>query len=179
MIFTPTTLGGAVLIDPEKFSDERGFYARLWDANEFAAHKLDCRLVQCDVAYNHRRGTLRGMHFQKAPHAQAKLVRCTAGTIHDVIIDLRPQSPTYGRHLGVELSAGNRRMLFVPQGFAHGYLTLEDATEVAYQMSEIYAPQSSGGVRYNDPAFGIVWPGEVKVIHPRDAGYADFTPQRA
>ena len=139
----------------------------MWDAKEFAAHGLDYRLVQCDLAFNHRRGTLRGMHFQKPPHAQPKLVRCTAGEIHDVIIDLRPESPTYLAHVGVELTAANRRMLFVPEGFAHGYLTLHDDTEVAYQMSETYAPQFAGGVRYNDPAFGIVWPGPVNVIHPR------------
>jgi dTDP-4-dehydrorhamnose 3,5-epimerase len=117
------------------------------------------------------------MHFQKPPHAQPKLVRCTAGAIYDVIIDLRPESPTFARHFGAELTAANRRMLFVPEGFAHGYLTLCDQTEVAYQMSAFYAPQSSGGVRYNDPVFGIVWPAEVTVIHPRDAAYPDFKPQ--
>jgi dTDP-4-dehydrorhamnose 3,5-epimerase len=175
MIFTPTSLPGAFVIEPEKFSDARGFYARLWDQKEFASHGLNPRLVQSDVSFNHKSGTLRGMHFQSAPNAQAKLVRCTAGAIHDVIIDLRPDSPTFTRHVGVELTAANHRLLYVPEGFAHGYLTLKDNTEVAYQMSEHYAPASGGGVRWNDPAFAIAWPGPVNVVLPRDNFYPDFS----
>ena len=178
MIFTPTPLPGAFIIDPERFSDDRGFYARLWDQREFESRGLNPRLVQSDVAFNHKLGTLRGMHFQSAPHAQAKLVRCTAGAIHDVIIDLRPDSPTFIQHIGVELTADNHRMLYVPEGFAHGYLTLRDNTEVAYQMSDFYAPLAGGGVRWNDPVFGITWPGEVKIIVPRDNAYPDFVPGR-
>src|ERR1700726_1019137 len=140
MTFTPTSLAGALIIGPERFADDRGFYARLWDQREFESRGLNARLVQCDIAFNHKAGTLRGMHYQCSPHAQVKLVRCTSGAIHDVIIDLRPESPTFTKHIGVELTAENRQMLYVPEGFAHGYLTLRDNTEVAYQMSAFYAP---------------------------------------
>ena len=176
MKFTGTVLAGAMLIEAEKFPDQRGYYSRMWDQAEFAAHGLSGRIVQSDAAFNYQAHTLRGMHFQKPPYAQAKLVRCVTGALYDVIIDLRPDSPTFLRHVGVELTAENRLMLYVPEGFAHGYLTLRDNTEVAYQMSACYAPESAGGVRYNDPAFAITWPAQVKVIHPRDASYLDFKP---
>ncbi|HEV2802870.1 MAG TPA: dTDP-4-dehydrorhamnose 3,5-epimerase [Pyrinomonadaceae bacterium] len=179
MIFNETKLAGAFLIEQELFEDVRGFFARSWSEREFAAAGLDARLVECNISYNHRRGTLRGMHFQRAPRAQAKLVRCTMGAIYDAIIDLRPESPTFKQWIGVELTAENRRMLFVPEGFAHGFQTLVDRTEVFYQMSTAFAPEHASGVRWNDPAFGIDWPdaggdGE-RIIIARDREYSDFT----
>lgn len=174
MIFTETELGGAFTIDLEQREDDRGFFARSWDENEFRDHGLNPRIVQCNVSFNHHAGTLRGMHFQNAPHAEAKLIRCTMGAILDVIIDLRPDSPTFKRWIGVELTAENRRSLYVPEGFAHGYQTLADGTETFYQVSEFYAPGSEGGVRYDDPVFAIEWPREVTVISPKDASWSDF-----
>jgi dTDP-4-dehydrorhamnose 3,5-epimerase len=176
MTFTTTELPGAFVIDPERIEDERGFFARTFSVNEFEGHGLNPRIDQCSVSYNRIRGTLRGMHFQAAPHAEAKLVRCVAGAIHDVIIDLRPGSPTFRRWIGVDLSARNRRALYVPEGFAHGFLTLEDDSEVFYQISQSYVPGAARGVRWDDPAFGIRWPGEVKCISARDRDYADFQP---
>jgi dTDP-4-dehydrorhamnose 3,5-epimerase len=175
MIFTETELPGVFVVGPELFEDERGFFSQIWTEREFAAMGLDARLVECNLSYNHRRGTLRGMHFQAPPHAQSKLVRCTAGSIYDVAVDLRPASPTFRRWIGIELTASNRLMLFVPVGFAHGYQTLEDGTEVVYQVSDVYAPGCAGGVRWDDPAFGIRWPdvGE-RVINERDRTYPDF-----
>lgn len=179
MIFNETKLAGAFVVEQELFSDERGFFARSWSEREFAARGLDARLAECNISFNRRRATLRGMHFQRAPHAQPKLVRCTMGAIYDVIIDLRPASPTFKEWIGVELSAENRRMLFVPEGFAHGFQTLADDTEVFYQMSEVFAPECAGGVRWNDPAFRIEWPepegGAERIIIARDREYADFT----
>jgi len=175
MIFKETTLKGAFIIEPELLEDERGFFARSWCQKEFEAHELNPRLVQCNISFNTRKRTLRGMHFQIAPHEEAKLVRCTMGAIYDVIIDLRPDSPSFKKHLGVTLNPENRTMLYIPEGFAHGFLTLENDTEVFYQMSEFYAPDFARGVRWNDPAFGIQWPGEVKVISERDNTYPDFT----
>ncbi|MDX6271365.1 MAG: dTDP-4-dehydrorhamnose 3,5-epimerase [Acidobacteriota bacterium] len=179
MIFNETKLAGAFRIEQELFEDTRGFFARSWSEREFAAAGLDARLAECNISFNHRRGTLRGMHFQHAPRAQAKLVRCTMGAIYDVIIDLRPASETFKQWVGVELTAENRRMLFVPEGFAHGFQTLEDRTEVFYQMSTAFAPEHASGVRWDDPAFGIEWPevsgdGE-RIIIARDREYADFT----
>ena len=171
MIFTATRLAGAYLIDPERIEDERGFFARTWCRDEFERQGLNPRLVQCNVSYNHRRGTLRGMHYQAKPHEEAKLVRCTRGAIYDVIVDLRPDSPTYRQWVAVELTAENRRMLYIPEGFAHGFQTLADETEVFYQMSESYHPQSARGVRYDDPALGIAWPLEVAIISEKDRGY--------
>jgi len=162
------------VIEVERLTDERGFFARAWCQREFAEHGLNPRLVQCNISYNPRRGTLRGMHYQAVPHSEAKLVRCTRGAIYDVIVDLRSDSPSYLRHFGVDLTAEGREMLYVPEGVAHGFLTLEDETEVFYQMSEFYAPEAARGVRWNDPAFGIRWPIEVAVISPRDAAYPDF-----
>jgi dTDP-4-dehydrorhamnose 3,5-epimerase len=171
MIFTETPLVGAFVVEPERIADERGFFARTWCVNEFAARGLETRLVQCNVSYNARRGTLRGMHFQAAPHEEVKLVRCTAGAIYDVIVDLRPGSPTRHQWFGVELTAANRLALYIPAGFAHGFQTLEDESEVFYQMAEFYHPESARGVRYDDPAFGIAWPLPVSVIGVRDAAY--------
>lgn len=175
MIFSPTALPGAFVIEPERREDERGFFARTWCAREFEAHTLVTRLAQCSVSYNKRKGTLRGMHYQAAPHQETKLIRCTAGAIHDVIIDLRPASPTFKRHFGVTLSAENRRMLYVPVGFAHGFQTLLDDTEVFYQISEYYSAEHSRGVRWNDPAFGIAWPDDDRTISGRDREYPDFS----
>ncbi len=174
MIFTPTALPGAFLIEPERIHDDRGFFARLYTPEEFEAHGLNPRIAQTSASFNRVKGTLRGMHYQSPPHAEAKLVRCGAGAIYDVIIDLRPESPTFRKWVGVELSAENRRMLYIPEGFAHGFLTLADASEVFYQLSAGYAPQAARGVRHDDPAFGIAWPGEVVVIAPRDRDYPDF-----
>jgi dTDP-4-dehydrorhamnose 3,5-epimerase len=173
MIFTETPLAGAFVVEPERIADERGFFARTWCVDEFAARGLETRLVQCNVSYNGRRGTLRGMHYQTAPHEEVKLVRCTAGAIYDVIVDLRFASPTYQHWFGVALSAANRLALYIPRGFAHGFQTLADESEVFYQMAEFYHPESARGVRYDDPAFGIAWPLPVSVIGARDAGYAD------
>jgi dTDP-4-dehydrorhamnose 3,5-epimerase len=172
-----TKLPGAFVIEPTRFEDERGFLARAWTAREFAAQGLAAPLAECNISYNRRKGTLRGMHFQHAPYAQAKLVRCTRGRIYDAIIDLRRDSPTYKQWIGVELTASNRRMLYVPEGFAHGFQTLEDETEVYYQMSAVYAPDASDGVRWNDPAFQIAWPdndGRERIIIERDQTYPDF-----
>jgi len=172
--FVPTSLGGAFIVDPEPQSDNRGFFARTWCQREFEKHGLNARMVQCNISYNAKRGTWRGMHYQEAPHEEAKLVRCTMGSICDVIVDLRPDSPTFKEHLQVTLSAKNRKMLYIPERFAHGFLTLEDDTEVFYQMSEFYALQSARGFRWNDPSFGIRLPLEVAVIAERDRDYPDF-----
>ena len=174
MLFTPTELQGAFLIEPEPHADFRGFFARTWCEEEAAAHAVNPRVVQCNISFNHKKGTLRGMHFQKPPFGEAKLVRCTKGAIHDVIIDLRPESPTFKRHVGAVLTADNRRMLYIPEGFAHGFQTLENNTEVFYQMSQFYSPEHAAGVRWNDPAFGIQWPIPEPIILERDGSYADF-----
>jgi dTDP-4-dehydrorhamnose 3,5-epimerase len=173
MLFIETEVAGAFIVEPERISDARGFFARTWCQREFEEHGLNPALVQCSISFSRRKGTLRGMHYQAAPHEEAKLVRCTAGAIYDVAIDLRAASPTFGRHAAVVLDAGNRRGLYVPEGCAHGFLTLADDTEVAYQMSEFYAPESGRGVRWDDPAFGIRWPGEVREINERDRTYPD------
>ena len=170
MIFRETEIPGAFVIDLERREDERGFFARAWCADEFAAHGLSTRLVQANLSYNESAGTLRGMHFQRAPHEEAKLIRCTRGSLFDAIVDLRPDSPAFKRWIGVELSAENRRALYVPEGCAHGYQTLEDGTESLYLVSEFYAPESEGGVRWNDPAFGIEWPdADNRTLSPKDA----------
>jgi dTDP-4-dehydrorhamnose 3,5-epimerase len=174
VIFNETKLPGAFEIELERRADDRGYFARTWCAREFAEHGLATTLAQCNVSFNAYQGTLRGMHWQAAPHQEAKLVRCTAGSVWDVIIDLRPESPAYLQHVGVELTAGRGNMLYVPEGFAHGFLTLEPATEVFYQMSEFYAPEAARGIRYDDPLLGIVWPAPVAVIAERDATYPDF-----
>lgn len=173
MIFTETELPGAFLVDLERREDDRGFFARAWCEDEFRDHGLSTRVAQCNVSFNHKRGTLRGMHYQEPPHGEVKLVRCTSGAIFDVIIDLRPDSPTYTRWIGVELTGANGQMLYVPEGFAHGYQTLADDTETFYQVSEFYAPRAERGVRWNDAAFAIEWPLEVTIVSEKDAGWPD------
>lgn len=178
MIFTEANLPGAFIIDLQPLEDERGFFARAWSQTEFRDHGLADRIVQCNVSYNRRRGTLRGMHYQAAPHEEAKLIRCTKGSLYDVIIDLRPTSPTHMKWAGVELTADNRRMLYVPEGFAHGYQTLQDDTEALYQVSEFYTPEAERGVRWDDPSFAIVWPSvEERTISKKDASWPDFSPR--
>ena len=174
VVFRETALPGAFLIELERLEDERGFFARSYCEREFAAQGLWTQWPQCNISYNRERGTLRGMHYQAAPHEEVKLVRCTAGAIHDVIIDLRPESAAYKQHVGVELTAENRTMLYIPAGFAHGFLTLADDTEVFYQMGGFYAPGAARGVRWDDPAFGIDWPEAPRVISDRDRAYPDF-----
>lgn len=176
MIFTETELKGAFLIEPERNEDARGFFSRTWCVEEFKAHGLNPCVVQCNISFNHKKGTLRGMHWQVPPHPEAKLVRCTMGAIYDVIIDLRPASPTYRRHFGVELTAENRKMLFIPEGFAHGFQTLTDNTEVFYQMSDFFAADCARGLRWNDPLFGINWPPGERILSERDRGYPNFVP---
>ncbi len=178
MIFIEIPLHGAFIIEPEKLEDGRGFFARTWCQREFEEMGLTSTLVQSSVSYSKNKGTLRGMHYQRAPCEECKLVRCTAGAIYDVIIDLRSSSSTFTQHFGVVLSAKNYRMLYVPQGFAHGFQTLEDHSEVVYHMSEFYVPNSSMGVRWNDPSFGIQWPIEHKTISSRDKEYPDFIPSK-
>lgn len=175
MIFTETQLKGAYIIEPEKKADERGFFARTWCQHEFEAQGLNPRLMQCNISYNAQRSTLRGMHYQAAPYAETKLVRCTRGAIHDVIIDLRPDSATYRQYITVLLDADNYRMLYIPEGFAHGFQTLEDDTEVFYQMSAVYNPKAGRGVRWDDPAFSIDWPqAECRHMSDRDRNWPDF-----
>ena len=177
MIFTPTELDGAYLIDLERREDDRGFFARAWCERELAEHGLSTRIEQCNVSFNHSRSTLRGLHYQSAPHAEVKLVRCTRGAIYDVIVDLRPDSPTWKRWIGVELDEENRRMLYVPEGFAHGYQTLVDGTETFYQVSASYAPDAEGGVRWDDPAFAIEWPDpEGALLSDKDRSWPDYRP---
>jgi dTDP-4-dehydrorhamnose 3,5-epimerase len=155
-------------------SDERGFFARTWCREEFKDHGLVSELVQCSISFNNKKGTLRGLHYQAAPLAESKLVRCTARAIWDVALDLRMGSPTYLEWHGTVLSAENRRALYIPGGCAHGFLTLEDGCEVLYQMSEFHHPEAARGVRWNDPAFGVIWPATVEVISHRDRTYPDF-----
>lgn len=175
MIFTETKLKGAYIIEPEKKADERGFFARTWCQHEFEAQDLNPQLAQCNISYNARRSTLRGMHHQAAPYAETKLVRCTRGAIHDVIIDLRAESATYKQHFSVVLDEGNYRMLYIPEGFAHGFQTLEDDTEVFYQMSVVYSPEAARGVRWDDPVFSIEWPqAECRHMSDRDRNWPDF-----
>jgi dTDP-4-dehydrorhamnose 3,5-epimerase len=174
MIFRATALPGVIVIEPERHADHRGWFARTWCQREFAEYGLTPRLVQCSASFNRRRGTLRGMHYQAPPHAEAKLVRCTRGSIWDVALDLRPDSPTLGRHIGVELTAGNGAALYIPQGLAHGFQTLANDTEVLYQMSECCAPEAARGIRFDDPAFGIRWPIGDPIVLERDRSYPDF-----
>ena len=174
MTFLETSVPGVLLVEIVAHEDDRGFFARTWCREEFRTHGLNPRLEQCSVSFNRARGTLRGMHYQVAPYEEAKLVRCTAGAIYDVVIDLRRASPTFGRWTAAELTALNRRMLYVPEGCAHGFLTLEDATEVFYQISEVYRPEASRGVRWDDPAFSIKWPADVCTMSERDRQYPDF-----
>jgi len=176
MIFTETPLAGAYVIALEPREDERGFFARAFCKNELAEHGLANEIVQANLSFNHRRGTLRGMHMQAPPHGEDKLVRCIAGAIWDAIVDLRPGSPTHLKWFGVELSAANRLMLYVPKGFAHGYQSLTDGSEVMYMVTQFYTPGAERGLRWNDPAFGIPWPVGDPILSPKDAVAPDFTP---
>jgi dTDP-4-dehydrorhamnose 3,5-epimerase len=174
MIITETKLKGAYVIKLEPFADVRGFFARAWSDREFAAFGLEARFVESNLSFNKNKGTLRGMHYQLPPYQQTKLVRCTRGSIYDVIIDLRPQSPTFKQWFAQELSAENHVMLYIPGEFAHGFQTLEDDTEVFYQTSAYYAPEHGRGVRWNDSAFNISWPGSDPILIERDRDYQDF-----
>ncbi|MHB8646956.1 MAG: dTDP-4-dehydrorhamnose 3,5-epimerase [Thermomicrobiales bacterium] len=174
MQFTETTIKGAYILDAERIADERGFFARTWARDEFVAHGLNPNLAQCNVSYNHHKGTVRGMHWQAPPHAETKLVRCTQGGIYDVIVDIREGSPTYRHSVGVELTAENRRALYIPEGCAHGFQTLEDATEVFYMITQFYTPAAARGMRWDDPAIAITWPLPISVISDRDARYPDW-----
>jgi dTDP-4-dehydrorhamnose 3,5-epimerase len=171
MIFEETRLPGAYRISLERREDDRGFFARAWCYDEFTSHGLKANLAQSNLSYNHARGTMRGMHYQLSPHAETKVVRCTRGGIYDVIVDLREESPTYLEWLGVELTSDNRDMLYVPEGFAHGLLTLTDDAEVMYHVTEFYTPGAERGLRYDDPAIGIDWPEPVTVISAKDASW--------
>jgi dTDP-4-dehydrorhamnose 3,5-epimerase len=174
MIFRETKLPGAFEIDVEPKADERGLFARTWCQTEFAAHGLRDNIVQCNLSFNPRKGTLRGMHYQLAPHGENKLVRCTRGAIYDVVLDLRPESPTFKDWVAVVLAAENRKTVYVPEGCAHGFLTLEDETEVFYQMSEFHDMALARGVRFDDPSFQIDWPEKIEVISERDRNYPNF-----
>jgi dTDP-4-dehydrorhamnose 3,5-epimerase len=171
MIFTATDVEGAYVIDPEPFVDDRGLFARVFDEDTFRELGLSTRFPQCSVSYNPVKGTMRGMHFQRGEHAEAKLIRCTRGAIYDVAIDLRPGSPTLHRWAAAELTAENHRQFYVPEGCAHGFLTLEPDSEVYYQISAAYSPEASAGVRWDDPAFGVTWPFAPVVMSPKDAAY--------
>lgn len=174
MIFRPNKIGGTFEIDLQENVDDRGFFARSWCQKEFEANRLNPHLVQCNVSFNSCKGTLRGMHYQAAPHAEAKVVRCTRGSIYDVVVDLRTDSPTFKDWIALVLTAEKRNMAYVPEGCAHGFLTLEDNTEVFYQMSEFYYPETARGFRWDDPAFRILWPGKVQVISERDQSFPNF-----
>ena len=175
MRFTEAPLAGAWVIDPDRRSDERGFFARTFDREEFAARGLEPAVVQSSTSYNTRAGTLRGMHFQAAPHGEPKVVRCTQGAIYDVIVDLRPDSPTHRRWFATELSAENGRAVYIPVGVAHGFQTVADASEVLYMMGHEYVPEAASGVRWDDPAFGIGWPDcDQRIMSDRDRSYPDY-----
>jgi dTDP-4-dehydrorhamnose 3,5-epimerase len=177
VIFTPTAVGGVFLVDLQPREDERGFFARSWCRREFADMGLETELVQCNVSLTRQSGTLRGLHWQHPPHGEAKLVRCTRGALWDVAVDLRPDSPSYLQHVGVELTAENRRALFLPVGCAHGFQTLVGDTEIFYQMSACYAPDAQRGARWDDPSLGITWPIAPPTLTARDAAYPDLHPE--
>jgi dTDP-4-dehydrorhamnose 3,5-epimerase len=174
IIITNTRLKDAFIIELERHLDQRGFFARTFCEREFESHGLNPKLVQCSISFNTRKGTLRGLHYQAVPHAEAKLVRCTKGAIYDVVVDLRPHSSTFKEWIAVVLTGEKRNMVYVPEGCAHGFLTLEDKSEVFYQMSQFYDAESSRGVRWDDPAFQITWPGKVQVISERDRTYPNI-----
>jgi len=179
MKFRRTGFEGLFVVELERLADSRGFFARSWCAREFADHGLEIAVAQCNISYNEKRGTLRGLHFQQPPHEETKIVRCTRGAIFDVIVDLRPQSPSYLRWQGFELTAENRKALYVPKGFAHGFQTLADNAEIVYQISEFYAPNSAGGYRFDDAAIGIAWPVPVTLISERDLSWPAFNKSAA
>ncbi len=178
MVFTETKLKGAFIIEPDRIGDDRGFFARTWCQREFKDHGLSSLLVQCNISFNNKKGTLRGMHYQVSPYGEAKVVRCTAGEIFDVIIDLRPDSETFTKWLSFVLTEENRNMIYVPEGFAHGFITLIDNTEVFYQMSEFHSPEHARGIRWDDQAIGIIWPIEAAIISVRDRNYPLFSPEK-
>lgn len=178
MDFYETDIPGAYIVELEKIGDERGFFARTWCRDEFAEQGIMASFVQANTAFSRKRGTLRGLHYQAPPHAEGKLVRCIQGTVYDVALDMRPDSPAFGTWIGVELSNENRRLLYIPEGCAHGYLTLTDDTEVFYLVTARYAPDAERGVRYDDPAFDIEWPIEVEVISEKDASWPDVSVDR-
>lgn len=173
MIFRETRLKGAFIIEIEKREDERGFFARAWCKKEFEEHGLASNMVQSNIAFNKRSGTLRGLHYQGAPYGEVKLVRCTLGSLYDVMVDVRPGSATYRQWVGVELTSDNHKMVYIPEGFAHGYQTLEDNTEVTYQVSQFFSPDYEQGIRYDDPGIGIDWPLIEKIISDKDKGWPD------
>lgn len=175
MIFTESTLKGVYILDPEPVRDERGMFARTWCQREFEAHGLNATWVQSSISVNTYKGTLRGLHYQVAPHEEMKLVRCTVGAIYDVIIDLRPTSSTYCQYVGITLSADNRRAVYIPKNCAHGFLTLEQESEVSYCMSEFYMPSSSRGFRWDDPVFKIAWPERILVMSEKDRTWPPFS----
>ena len=179
MIFREVAVEGARVVEPQRHDDPRGFFARTWCRREFAEQGLETRLEQCNTSWNLRKGTLRGMHFQADPFGEAKLVRCTRGAMLDVVLDLRPSSPTYLRHAAVTLTWENRLALYIPEGCAHGFQALEDGTEVFYQMSAAYEPGAGRGVRWDDPAFGIEWPLHPPILSERDASWPDYRSARA
>ncbi len=174
MIFNETKLSGVFVLDLERREDERGYFARIFCVDEFKRHGLEPAIVQSSVSFNHRAGTLRGMHWQNAPKAETKLIRCTRGAIHDIVVDLRTGSPTRLQHIALELSADDGRMLYLPRGVAHGFQTLADNTEVVYQMSEFFAPEYARGARWDDPAFGLTWPLPAAIMNDRDKTWPDF-----
>jgi dTDP-4-dehydrorhamnose 3,5-epimerase len=176
MRFIETGLDGAYIVDLAPHEDERGFFARTFDAKLFEEHGMNPYTAQGNLSYNKKAGTLRGMHWQDERAPESKFVRCVRGAVYDVIVDIRPDSPSYLKHIGVELSAANRRALYVPPVFAHGFITLEDESDVTYQVGGFYAPGTEGGARWDDPAFGIEWPREVAVISQKDASWPDFQP---
>jgi dTDP-4-dehydrorhamnose 3,5-epimerase len=176
MLFQETTVQGVVLIAPDRFDDERGYFARTWGADEFEAQGLHARAVQRNVSYNRAAGTLRGMHYQRSPHAEVKVISCLVGAIYDVAVDIRPDSPTYGKWYGAELRPDTGAMLYVPEGCAHGYLALEPDTVVEYLISDFYHPELAGGLRWNDPFFGVRWPAEPTQMNARDRTWPDFEP---
>lgn len=178
MKFTELSLPGVYLIELDLIKDERGFFARSFCSKEFSQYGLCSRFEQCNISFNIQKGTLRGMHYQTGEQSEAKLIRCSMGTIYDVLLDLRPESPTYKKWIAVKLSATNRKMIYVPEGFAHGFQTLEDQSEIFYQMSVSFAPNSTGGVRWNDPAFNIQWPLPPSIISQKDQSYSDFDMQQ-
>ena len=175
MVFTETPLADSYIIEPQLIEDARGHFGRIWCRNEFEKHGLNPDIVQSNLGFSKKRGTLRGLHFQKEPFQEAKLVRCCRGAIYDVIVDLRRDSPTHGKWFGIELSESNARMIYSPSGFAQGYLTLSDDTEIYYHTTQFYAPAAAFGIRFDDPAFAIDWPGEICVISEIDRSWPNYS----
>ncbi len=174
MLFTETSIKGAYIIELEKRADARGFFARSWCSQEFAEHNLNPNIVQVNIGFNIQKGTLRGIHYQAAPYEETKLVRCTSGAIYDVVVDLRPDSPTHKQWMGVELTAENYKMLYIPEGCGHGYQTLVDNTEIQYLTSQFYCREAARGVRFDDPAFGIRWPLPIHIISEQDQNWSNY-----